>query len=185
MRLGMLKKIAIAFTTLIAILLVVIALQPAEFRIERSTDISAPAPVVFPFVNDLHAWDGWSPWGKLDPNMKKTFSGAPQGKGAIYEWFGNDDVGSGRMEITGARESELVTIQLDFIKPFAASNITEFKLAPKGDATTVTWAMTGKNDFMGKAFSLFMNMDKMVGGDFEKGLADLKKQAEAKAQAAR
>lgn len=182
---GMLKKIILVVAALLAVLLIVIALQPAEFRIERSAQIRARPEVIFPFVDDLRAWNTWSPWAKLDPNMKTTYSGAEKGKGAIYEWSGNDQVGSGRMEILDERVNEEVEIKLDFMAPYAASNITTFKLTPDGDGTSVNWAMTGKNNFMGKAFSLFMNMDKMVGSDFEKGLADLTKKAEAQASAAR
>jgi hypothetical protein len=181
----MLKKIILVVAVLLGGLLIVIALQPAEFRIERSAQIRARPEVVFPFVDDLHAWNTWSPWAKLDPNMKTTYSGAEKGKGAIYEWAGNSEVGSGRMEIIDERVNEEVTIKLDFLAPFAASNITMFKLTPDGDGTRVLWAMTGKNDFMSKGFSLFMDMDKMVGDDFEKGLADLSKKAEAQASAAR
>jgi hypothetical protein len=175
----MLKKIGIGLAVVVALLLVVISLQPSAFRVERSTDIGAPTAVVFPLLNDFHSWDAWSPWAKLDPTMKKTFSGSPQGKGAVYDWTGNDKVGTGRMEITDTNGNEKVTIKLDFLAPFKASNTAEFALAPKGAGSTLTWSMTGKNDFMGKAFSLVMNMDKMVGGEFEKGLADLKKIAES------
>lgn len=182
----MLKKIILVVAALLAVLLIVIALQPAAFRIERSAQIHARPEVVFPFVDDLHAWNTWSPWAKLDPTMKTTYSGAEKGKGAIYEWSGNSQVGSGRMEIIDTRVNEAVTIKLDFITPFAASNITTFELTPDGDATRVNWAMTGENGFVSKGFSLFMDMDKMVGGDFEKGLADLTKKAEeAQASAAR
>lgn len=185
MRRPMLKKIGIGVSAVIGLFLVVVALQPAKFRIERSADIDASAAVVFPYVNDLHAWDGWSPWAKLDPAMKKTFSGAPKGKGAVYAWSGNDQVGSGRMEIVDLRENAEVTIKLDFLTPMEATNMTVFKLVPRGAGVTVNWSMTGENNFMGKAFGLVMDMDKMVGADFEKGLAELKRQAESKAQAAR
>jgi hypothetical protein len=181
----MLKKIILAVAGLLAVLSIVIALQPAEFRIERGAQIRARPEVVFPFVDDLRAWNTWSPWAKLDPNMKTTYSGAEKGRGAIYEWSGNSEVGSGRMEIIDERVNEEVTIKLDFITPFAASNLTTFNLTPDGDGTSVKWAMTGRNDFMGKGFSLFMDMDEMVGDDFEKGLADLAKKAEAQASAVR
>ncbi len=185
MRGPMLKKIGIGLGAVVAILLVVVALQPAEFRIERSTDIEASAAVVFPYVSDFHAWDGWSPWAKLDPAMKKTFSGAPSGKGSVYAWSGNDQVGSGRMEIVALRENAEVTIKLDFLTPMETTNTTVFKLVPQGAGVRVNWAMTGENNFMGKAFGLVMDMDEMVGADFEKGLAELKRQAESKAEAAR
>ncbi|HKQ69777.1 MAG TPA: SRPBCC family protein [Polyangiaceae bacterium] len=178
----MLKKFGIGLAIVVALFLIAVALQPSEFRVERKIDIAASPAVVFPFVSDFHNWNAWSPWEKLDPTMKKTFSGAGQGKGAVYEWQGNDKVGSGRMEITSVRDNEDVIIKLDFIAPFEASNTAEFTLSPKSSGTTVTWAMSGKNGFMSKAFSMFMNMDKMIGGDFEKGLADLKKLAEERAQ---
>jgi len=181
----MLKKFLLVVAALLAALLIVIALQPAEFRIERSARIRARPEVVFPFVDDLRVWNTWSPWAKLDPNMQTTYSGAEKGRGAIYEWSGNSDVGSGRMEIIDERVNQEVTIKLDFIAPFAASNLTTFQLTPDGDSTSVVWAMTGKNGFMAKGFSLFMDMDKMVGDDFEKGLADLAQKAEAQASTAR
>jgi len=181
----MLKKIGIGLAVVIVVFLVVVALQPSEFRIERKADIAAPPAVVFPMLTDFRAWNAWSPWEKLDPNMKKTFSGAPTGKGAVYEWSGNDDVGSGRMEILDVRENQQVSIKLDFLAPFEASNRTEFTLTPTGSGSTLQWVMTGKNSFMSKAFSLFMDMDKMVGSDFEKGLAALKARAEAQAQASK
>lgn len=175
------KKIGIGFAVVIALLVVVIATRPAEFRIERSVEVAAAPAAVYPHLVDFHAWANWSPWDKLDLGMKRTFSGAPVGKGAVYEWSGNDKVGSGRMEITDVRENAQVNIKLDFITPFKASNLTEFTVTPSGAGSKITWAMTGQNNFMSKAFSLVMNMDKMVGGDFEKGLAELKRLAEAKA----
>lgn len=170
----MVKKILIGILSLIVLLVIVIAIQPARFRITRSATISAPADQVFAQINDLHQWNGWSPWAKLDPNMKTTFEGPSSGEGASYVWSGNDDVGEGKMTITESRPSELVRIDLEFIRPFAAKNDTEFVLAPEGDQTKVTWSMSGTNGFMAKAFSLLMNMDKMVGADFEKGLAAMK-----------
>ena len=142
----------------------------------------ATAGVVFAEVNDLHKWADWSPWAKLDPTMKQTYEGAAAGTGAIYSWAGNKDVGEGRMTITESRSNELIRIKLEFLKPFAAVNITEFAFTPEGDQTAVSWTMTGTNNFMAKAFCMFMNMDKMVGGDFEKGLAQLKVAAEAGAK---
>jgi hypothetical protein len=144
--------------------------------------ISAPAPVVFAQVNDLHRWENWSPWAKLDPNMKVAHEGPPAGKGAVYSWAGNSKVGEGRMTIIESRPNELVRINLEFIKPFAATNITEFTFKPEGNGTAVSWSMSGENNFLSKAVCLFMNMDKMVGGDFEKGLAALKSVSEAAAR---
>jgi len=175
----MFKKILIALALIVIAFIVIVALQPAEFRVSRSTTVAAPATAVFDQVNDFHKWDAWSPWAKLDPSMKKTHEGAPAGPGAIYSWSGNDQVGEGRMILTDSRASELVRIKLEFKKPFEATNTTEFSFKPEADKTQVTWSMSGTNNFMAKAFGLFMNMDKMVGGDFEKGLAQLKSVVEA------
>lgn len=159
-------------------LAVFIATQPADFRITRSTTIAAPASAIFPQVNDFHLWQAWSPWAKLDPAMKQTYEGATNGVGSIYNWAGNSEVGEGRMTITESRSPEWVRIHLEFLKPFKAVNTTEFSLKPEGNQTSVTWSMAGSNNFMAKAAGLFMNMDKMVGADFEKGLAALKEVAE-------
>lgn len=175
----MLKKIIIALVVILVVFVIIVATRPANFRVTRSTIISAPPAVVFAQVNDFHKWDAWSPWAKLDPAMKQTHEGAPAGVGAIYSWAGNKKVGEGRMTITESRTNELIGIKLEFLKPFAAVNTTEFTFTPVGNQTTVNWSMTGTNNFMAKAFCMFMNMDKMVGGDFEKGLADLKSVAEA------
>jgi uncharacterized protein YndB with AHSA1/START domain len=174
----MLKKIGLGFLAVLAVLAVVIATRPGEFRVERSTTIAAPVDVVFPLINDFHQWAKWSPWEKRDLNMKKTFEGAPSGTGAVYAWTGNDQVGEGRMTLTDSKPNERVLIKLEFIKPFAATNQTEFTLSPAAGTTGVTWAMSGNKNFMSKAFSLVMNMDKMIGGDFDKGLVQLKQQAE-------
>jgi len=175
----MLKKILIGLGAIIVVFVAIIAMQPSEFRIVRSATISAPAPAVFAQVNDFHNWEKWSPWEKLDPAMKKKYEGAPAGTGAIYSWVGNNEVGEGRMTITESRPNDLIGIKLEFLKPFAATNTTEFTFKPEGDQTVVTWSMFGENNLMSKAFGLFMNMDKMVGGDFEKGLAQMKAVAEA------
>ena len=175
----MLKKILLAVAVIILLFVIVVAMQPADFRITRSTTIAAPAETVFAHVNDFHKWDAWSPWAKLDPAMKQSYEGSAAGTGAIYTWDGNKDVGTGRMTLTESRSNELVRIKLEFLKPFAAVNDTEFTFKPEGNQTAVTWSMTGKNNFIAKAFSLIMNMDKMVGGDFEKGLAQMKTLAEA------
>ena len=174
----MLKKVLIVLVVIIAALAVIIAMQPADFRVSRSMTIAAPAATVFEQVNDFHKWDGWSPWAKLDPNMKQSHDGAPAGVGASYSWSGNDQVGEGRMTLTESRPSEMIRIKLEFLKPFAATNTAEFSFKPDGNQTTVTWSMFGTNNFMAKAFGLFMNMDQLVGGDFEKGLAQLKAVAE-------
>jgi hypothetical protein len=175
----MLKKILIALVVIVIVFVVVVAMRPADFRITRKTTIAAPAEIIFQNVNDLHKWDAWSPWAKLDPAMKQTHEGTPAGVGAIYSWDGNKEVGAGRMTITESRTNEVIRIKLEFLKPFAAVNDTEFTFKQDGDQTAVTWTMSGKNNFMSKAFCMFMDMDKMVGGDFEKGLASLKTIAEA------
>jgi polyketide cyclase/dehydrase/lipid transport protein len=175
----MLMKILIGIAVIVVVFVVVVALQPAEFRIARTTAISAPAEAVFAQVNDFHKWVAWSPYERIDPALQRAYSGAPSGVGAIYEWVGNKDVGEGRATITDSRPNELVRIQLDFRKPFPATNIAEFSLAPQGAQTAITWSMTGRKNFMFKAVGLFMNMDKMVGGQFEQGLAQLKSLVEA------
>jgi Polyketide cyclase / dehydrase and lipid transport len=153
---------------------VVVAVQPADFRITRTRTIAAAPSAVFPHVNDFHNWGAWSPWEKLDPQMKKTYDGSPAGVGAMTSWSGNNKVGEGRMTIEESRPSELVRIKLEFLRPFKATNTAEFTFKPEGNQTLMTWSMIGKRNFMMKGFCLFMNMDKLVGGDFEKGLANLK-----------
>jgi hypothetical protein len=140
--------------------------------------ISTPPEKIFPHVNDLHQWEAWSPWAKMDPACKNTFEGSPAGTGAIFSWAGNKKVGEGRMTILESQPDQLIRIKLEFFKPFKATNTAEFIFKPEGNQTIVTWSMFGKNNFMGKAFGLIMNCDKMVGGDFEKGLAAMKSVAE-------
>jgi len=178
---AMFKKIGLALAASFAILFIVIALRPDDFRIERSTSIAASAPVVYGIVSDLHAWDAWSPWSKLDPDMNKSWSGPAHGKGASYAWEGNQQVGKGKMSIRDVRENEQVDMDLHFIAPFEANNDVRFVITPEAQGVKVSWAMTGKNGFMSKAFGLFMDVDAMVGKDFEKGLAELKRLAEARA----
>ena len=170
----MLKKLLIALALILVVLAIVIAIQPADFRITRTATIAAPPAAVFAQVNDFHKWEAWSPWAKLDPAMKTTYEGPANGPGTIYTWMGNNEVGQGKMTITESHPSDLIRIQLEFLKPIAATNTADFTFQPEGSQTLVNWTMTGTNNFMGKAFNLFMNMDKMVGGDFEKGLAQLK-----------
>ena len=171
--------IPVAIAAIVLVFLIVVALQPAEFRISRSATISAPPPAVFAHVNDLHKWEAWNPWGKIDPAMKRSYDGAPAGVGAITSWLGNSQVGEGRMTITESRPGDLVRIKLEFFKPFKATNTAEFTFRPGGNQTSVTWSMSGTKNYMMKAVHLFMNMDKMVGGQFEKGLADMKAVVEA------
>ena len=170
----MLKKILIGILVLVVCGLAFATTKPDTFSVERRTTINAPPEKVFANINDFHAWEAWSPWAKLDPAMKTTIAGAPSGPGATYEWSGNSDVGSGRMEITNATPSSNVTIKLDFNEPFESHNTTTFALAPAAAGTDVTWTMTGPSNYMSKVMSVFMSMDKMIGGDFEKGLAQLK-----------
>ena len=175
----MLKKILLVVAALLAVLAVVVALQPADFSITRSATIAASDSVVFAQINDFHKWQAWSPWAKLDPAMTQTYSGASAGAGATYAWKGNKDVGEGKMTILESTPNSVVRINLEFIAPFAATNIAEFSLTPMVGGTTVAWTMTGRNNFMAKGANLVMNMDKLVGGDFEKGLTQLRTVSEA------
>jgi uncharacterized protein YndB with AHSA1/START domain len=178
-RFTMLKTILISLAVIVIVFAVIVALQPSEFRIARSTTISAPPAAVFAQVNDFHKWEEWNPWGKIDPAMKQAYAGAPAGSGAIYTWAGNNEVGEGRMTIIESRPSELIRVKLEFFKPFAATNTAELAFKPEANQTVVTWSMFGEKNFMAKAIHLFMNMDKMIGGQFEKGLAEMKAVAEA------
>ena len=174
----MFKTIALVVVVLIVAVLIFAATTPDTFRVQRATSIKAPPEKIFPLINDLHSWDAWSPWEKMDPAMKRTFSGAASGKGAVYEWEGNHEVGKGRMEITESSPPSKVVIKLDFIKPFEAHNSAEFTLDSQGDSTNVTWAMHGPNPYMAKVIHIFFSMDSMVGKQFEAGLANLKTIAE-------
>ncbi len=169
----MLKKISIAVVVLIAGVLIFAATRPDTFRVQRSASIKAPPEKIAAVLGDFHGWQAWSPWERMDPAMKRSFSGAEKGKGAVYAWEGNSKVGQGRMEITDASPSR-VALDLDFLKPFEAHNKVVFTLAPKGDATEVNWAMQGAVPYMAKIVHVFMDMDSMVGKDFEAGLANLK-----------
>ena len=173
----MFKIIVIAVAVVIAAILVLAATRPDTFRVERSAQISAPPQKILALVNDFHQWGAWSPYEKLDPTMKRTYAGTAAGAGAVYEWEGNSKAGQGRMQIIDAAPTR-TAIQLDFIKPFAAHNIAAFTAQPQGAVTRVTWSMEGPAPFIHKVLGLFLNMDKMVGGDFETGLANLKTLAE-------
>jgi len=176
--------IGVGVVVVVAVVLFVIAvaMQPSEFTITRSTTVQAPPSRVFAEVNDFQRWRSWSPWEKLDPNLKRTYDGPATGKGTAYAWEGNGNVGAGRMEITNSQPGKQIEIRLEFLRPMSAVNTTVFDFQPQGDGTLVTWTMSGKNGFMGKAFGLLMNMDKMVGGSFEEGLASMKQVAEADAK---
>jgi hypothetical protein len=154
----------------LGLLALYVATRPSHFRIARSRTINASASTVFGLIQDFHGWEHWSPWEKLDASMKKTYGGPAAGKGASYHWVGNNKVGEGKMTITDAVENARVEVDLQFIKPFAARNKTTFTLDAEGDATRVTWAMEGERNFVMKAFGVFMNMDDMIGKDFDKGL---------------
>lgn len=174
------KKILGGLTAVLVVLAIVVQMQPADFRVVRSASIAVPAADVFALINDFHKWDGWSPWAKIDPNMKSTFSGPPSGAGSVYAWVGNSQAGEGRMTILESKPVEKLVIKLDFIKPFEDTSNVEFLLRDDGGKVNVDWVMTGKNNFISKAFCLVMGpMDKMIGPDFEKGLAQLKSLAEA------
>lgn len=174
----MFKRILLVVVVLIGALLAYAATRPDTFRVERAAVIKAPPAKVFALIDDFHQWAGWSPWEKLDPSMKRSHSGAASGKGAVYAWEGNGDVGAGRMEILETTAPSRVLIRLDFIKPFEARNTAEYTLRPEGEATRVTWAMYGPAPFVSKLMQVFVSMDAMIGKDFEQGLANLKALAE-------
>jgi hypothetical protein len=175
-----LKKSVVLVIAVLFVLATVVAMQPEKFLIARSVIIAAEPAALFAQVNDLHAFQVWNPYAKKDPAMKQTYDGPSSGVGAAYAWAGNQEVGTGRMTIVESRPNDLVRMKLEFLAPFRATNVAEFTFEPEGDATVVTWSMSGTNDLMGKAIGLMMDMDKMVGGDFEKGLADLKALAEGR-----
>jgi Polyketide cyclase / dehydrase and lipid transport len=171
------KIIIYAFIALIAIVLAMAATKPDSFQVQRSVSIDASPQSVVGLIDDFHNWGSWSPWEKLDPSMKKTFTGASSGQGSVYAWEGNSKVGAGRMEILDVTPAK-VTIKLDFIRPFEGHNIAEFELSPKGPTTQVTWAMHGPTPFVSKILQVFVSMDTLIGGDFAQGLANLKAVAE-------
>jgi len=175
----MLLKILFGVAVIAVGFVAVVALQPSQYRVARSATIAAPPPAVFAQVDDFHKWGAWNPWAKIDPAMKQGYEGAPAGAGAMYWWAGNKEVGEGRMTLIESRPSEVIRIKLEFLKPFAATSIAEFTFRPAGERTAVTWSMAGDVNFMAKAIHLFMDMDKMIGGNFEKGLADMKSVVEA------
>ena len=174
----MLKTLAIVIVLAILGILAFALTRPDSFSVQRTATIHAPADKVFELINDFHRWSEWSPWEKLDPEMKRTFSGAAAGVGTIYEWTGNSKVGAGRMEILKTAPATRLDIKLDFIKPFEGHNIAEFTLTPKGDDTEVLWVMHGPAPFITKLMGVFVSMDSMIGKDFEAGLANMKAAAE-------
>jgi hypothetical protein len=174
----MLRKLLIALGTVVALLVLVVATRPAAFHIERSATVGAPPQAVFGHVNDFRAWSAWSPWEKIDPGMQRTFGGPPAGVGSTYAWRGNHEVGSGRMTIEQSDPPRAIGIKLEFAEPMEATNAATFTFVPVPEGTRVTWAMNGRNDFVGKAVTLFLDMDEMVGSQFERGLVTLKNVAE-------
>jgi uncharacterized protein YndB with AHSA1/START domain len=166
--------IAVVFAIAIAAVLILAATKPDRFSVRREITVRAPAEKIFPLISDFHQWVAWSPYEHRDPALKRSYSGADSGKGAVYGWEGNNDVGSGRMEILESAPASKIVIQLDFFKPFEAHNTAEFTMLPQGDGTHVTWLMHGPAPFMNKLMQVFMNLDKMIGKDFEAGLVNLK-----------
>jgi hypothetical protein len=174
----MIKAITLSVVVLMAALLVYTATKPDTFRVQRSASIKAPPEKIFAILSDFHQSESWSPYEKKDPAMKRAISGPPSGKGAVYQFDGNKEVGKGRLTITDTAPPSKITIALDMIEPFDAHNIVEYTLNAKGDSTQVTWAMHGPQPYIGKLMSLFMDCDKMIGKDFETGLANLKAMTE-------
>lgn len=170
----MFKKVALALAVVLGVLILVVATRPSTFRVERSLTMAATAELPFGVVNDFHQWHHWSPWDALDPKMEKSFSGAYAGPGGVYSWSGNDQVGKGKMTNLEAKPYESVRIRLEFLEPWPSTATTTFLFEPAPEGVTVRWVMEGENDFMGKAMSLLMDMDAMIGRDFEKGLASMK-----------
>lgn len=175
----MLRKILLALASALVVFVVFVATRPDTFHLERSTRVDAPPDVVFAQVNDFKNWDAWSPWAKLDPNMTKTLGGAPAGVGATYAWSGNSEVGEGRMAIVESTPNERVGVRLEFVKPFAGTNMATFTFVQQGGSTHVTWAMDGQRNFIGKAIGLVLNVESFLGPQFEKGLAQMKTASEA------
>jgi len=175
--------VLIVVAAAVVVFLLVAAMRPAEFFVARSAAIAAAVPDVFAQVNDLRNWNAWSPWAKLDPAAVATFDGPPAGTGAAFAWDGNNKIGEGRMTITNSRANELVRFRLEFMRPFKATNTAEFTFRPEGNRTVVTWTMSGTNNFIAKAMSLFINCDKMVGKQFEQGLANMRTLVEGSAGA--
>jgi uncharacterized protein YndB with AHSA1/START domain len=175
----MLVKISIGVVVALVLLIIVIAMQPGTFRVSRSIKIAAVPAAAFAHVNDLHKWEAWNPWGKIDPTMKLTYEGPESGVGAAYHWDGkSSEVGAGTATITDSQPDKRVQLQLDFLRPFKNTCEAQFTFEPAGDQTTVTWAIDGKKNFISKAMGLIMSMDSMIGGQFERGLTDLKSAVE-------
>lgn len=174
----MLKKILIAIVVLVAGFASYVALQPKELRIERTATIAAPPSAIFPHVNELKAWDAWSPWAKLDPNAKVTFEGPPAGNGAVFHWSGNDEVGEGTMTILDSQPDQHIKIKTEFVKPFPGSSTAGFTFKPDGDKTVVTWDMQSEQPFLVRAMCIIFNGKKIITDQFDKGLSNLKQVVE-------
>ena len=174
----MIKQLLLVVLGIVAIILVRATFIKGSFRVERSVTIKAPPERIFGLINDFHNFGQWSPWEHLDPDMQRSITGAASGKGAVYEWSGNSKAGAGRMEILESTPSSKILIKLDFIKPIAGTNTSEYTITPQGDSTKVTWAMYGPSPFVSKVMQVFVTMDKLIGGDFERGLSTLKTVAE-------
>jgi hypothetical protein len=170
----MFKKILKLLAAALVIFLIIAGLQPSDYKVERSLVINAPASAIFAQVNNLHAWEAWSPWAKLDPNAKITFEGPRAGKGAIHHWDGNNEIGAGSMEITESSPYKSIQMKLDFLKPMKGTATSGFTFTPEGNGTKVTWSMEGKRDFLAKVVGLIMSCDAMIGDMYDKGLANLK-----------
>jgi hypothetical protein len=170
--------IAVILGVAIAVILILAATKPSTLRVTRAISIRAPAERVFPLINDFHQWTVWSPYENRDADMKRIYGGAERGQGAVYSWDGNKNVGAGRMEILHSSAPSRIVVKLDFFKPFEGRNTAEFTMLPQGDATSVTWTMYGPAVFMSKVMQVFMNLDHIIGRDFEVGLANLKKLTE-------
>jgi len=174
----MLKRLLFGLVALVAAFLVVVWMQPDDYRLTRSTTIMAPAAEIFARVNDLRQWEDWSPWAKLDLNAKVSFEGPPAGPGAMFHWSGNDKIGAGTMTITESKPNERVATRTDFVKPFEGTSSADFVFSQTGERTNVIWTTAGTHSFISKAICLVMSMERMLGPDFEKGLAQLKQVAE-------
>jgi hypothetical protein len=174
----MLLQALVVVVVLLVAFLGYVATRPNTFRVQRTSRINAPSEAIFPLINNLHSWSEWSPWEKKDPTMKRTYRGPDSGPGAFYAWDGNKDIGAGSMEITDAVPTSRIALKLDFLRPFEAHNLVDFTLVPEGSATTVNWTIHGPCPYFAKLLHLFIDMDKMIGKDFEAGLANLKSLAE-------
>ncbi len=171
----MIKKILIGLVALIVLICIVASFQSDDMKVSRSASIAAAPEAVFKVVNDFRQWDAWSPWSKLDPNMKKTLEGPAEGVGAVYRWNGNNEVGEGSTTLIESKPSEKVAMKLEFVRPFAGSSDVQFTFAPEGAGTKVTWSMQSKKPFIGKVMGLFMDCEKMCGNQFSEGLSNLGK----------